>query len=250
MLILQNIDYGIVFDFGHGGSDSGSIWFDNTKEKDYVLTLGLKVIKIIEKYIAGFLVIRTNDVYISIEDRAKMINEYAKKFKKVDVYSLHTNAFNKKASGIEILLSISNVSNDNEWSINFMKEYSKKFKIPVRGIVKKESTKNPGFDFYGLMRLTNSNVKSKILELGFGDYEKDGIILINNIDEIAYFIAQKIAERKNIIIKNNDSKKDYEKILKEVSNYSNIWIDFVNKYHSPTLNLKGLIEKLYFTNPK
>lgn len=247
---MKLTEKGLVLDFGHGGSDPGSIWYNGAKEKDYTLYIGLKVLKIIDKYLDNYFVIRTNDIYLSLENRAKLINSYAKNFKMVDGYSIHTNAFNKISTGIEILLSISNKSNDNEWAIAFMKEYSKKFNIPVRGIVKRESTKNPGYDFYGLMRYTSKNVRMKILELGFGDNKYDSKILENSKDEIAFFIAKEILERYDIIIEKQADIKNWETILKEVSPYSDIWVDFVNRFHSNNLNLKGLIEKLYFTKPK
>lgn len=241
---------GIVFDFGHGGSEPGSTWADGTKEKNYNLKLGLKVLSIVDSYISNHLVIRRNDTTATLNERANIINKYAKNFERVDVYSFHTNAFNSKTRGIEILLSISNKGNDNEWAINFMNEYSKKFKIPSRGIVKKESEKYPGKDYYGLIRKTNSNVKVKILEFGFGDNKQDYKILAENIYDIALFTARKILERYDIIIEDHKDTKNWEEILKEVSQYNNIWVKFVKKYHSKDLNLKGLIEKLYFTNPK
>jgi N-acetylmuramoyl-L-alanine amidase len=43
------------------------------------------------------------------------------------------------------------------------------------------------------------------------------------------------------------TRKDYQTILKEVSQWSKIWIDFIDKNHSKDLNLKGLIELLYYT---
>lgn len=237
----------LIFGFGHGGTDGGSTWYDGTKEKDYNLALGLKIIKIIDKYYKNYLVLRTNDIYLSLADRAKIANKYAQKFDHVDLYSFHTNAFNKKNRGIEICISIGN-NTDTDWCNYFMKKYSNNFKIPVRGIVKRESEKNPGKDYYGIIRMTDKKIKSKIIEFGFGDNKEDGKILKDNIDEIAQFTAKLILERYGIII--DEKQKDWKDILKEVSKYSDIWIDFVNKNHSPVLNVKGLVEKLYYTKPK
>ncbi len=239
----------LVFDFGHGGTDGGSTWYDGSYEKNYNLELGLKVIKIIDKYYKNYMVIRTNDIYLSLEDRAKIANKYAQKFDHIDLYSFHTNAFNKKNRGIEICISIGN-NIDSDWCNYFMKKYSNNFKIPVRGIVKRESEKNPGKDYYGIIRMTDKKIKSKIIEFGFGDNKEDGKILKANINEIALFIASNILERYGIIIKDSDKKKEWDDILKEVSEYSDIWIEFVRKNHSANLNLKGLVEKLYYTKPK
>lgn len=244
--MFNNEKTGLVLDFGHGGSDPGSTWYNGFQEKDYNLKLGLKVYNLLKPHLQNIKLIRNNDVSNSLSLRASMINDYSTKFEKVEVYSFHTNAFNKKSAGIEILQSIHNTI-DDEWSKNFMLEYSKRIGIAVRGLVKTESTKNPGKDYYGLIRMTNSKCRVKIIEFGFGDNDHDGKIMNDKVNEIALFTAQKIAERFGI---NIVERKDWEDILKEVSEFHDIWIDFVKRYHTPSLNVKGLIEKLYFTIPK
>lgn len=246
--MFNNDKVGLILDFGHGGSDPGSTWYNGNKEKDYTLKIGLLIYNILKPHLKNIKLIRNQDTSIALNDRPKIMNEYSNKFDQVEVYSFHTNAFNKISRGIEILLSIHNKSTDNDWCTYFMKEYDKKFSIPLRGIVKRESSNNPGKDYYCLHRKTNSKCKVKIIEFGFGDNSADGKIMNDKINEIALFTAQKIAERFGIEI---DNKKDWEDILKEVSpDYNKIWIDFVKRYHSPSLNVKGLIEKLYWTTPK
>src|SRR4030065_671520 len=177
--MFNNDKVGLILDFGHGGSDPGSTWYNGNKEKDYTLKIGLLIYNILKPHLKNIKLIRNQDTSIALNDRPKIMNEYSNKFDQVEVYSFHTNAFNKISRGIEILLSIHNKSTDNDWCTYFMKEYDKRFGIEI------------------------------------------------------------------------DNKKDWEDILKEVSpDYNKIWIDFVKRYHSPSLNVKGLIEKLYWTTPK
>jgi hypothetical protein len=49
---------------------------------------------------------------------------------------------------------------------------------------------------------------------------------------------------------NTPVKKDYEDILKEVSKWSNVYLEDLKTIHKEGHNWKGLIEKLYYTNPK
>ena len=82
----------IVIDPGHGGKDPGAVGYKSLKEKDVVLTVGLKLKKKLEE--KGFTVklTRDKDEFIELEKRPKMASDWAG-----DLFiSLHCNAIEGK----------------------------------------------------------------------------------------------------------------------------------------------------------
>jgi len=89
----------IVIDPGHGGKDPGAIGFSGLMEKDIVLKVAQKVVKILKKETAYTVILtRDQDVFIPLEERTAIANT-----KEADLFvSIHANsAPNKKANGIE-----------------------------------------------------------------------------------------------------------------------------------------------------
>ncbi len=66
----------VVIDQGHGGNDPGSVWLDDSKEKEFTLALSLAVR---DALTAGWeieaILTRTADVPVGLGDRAAMANE-------------------------------------------------------------------------------------------------------------------------------------------------------------------------------
>jgi len=238
---------GLYLDFGHGGSDPGSTLYDKTKESDYNLKIGMKIKALLSPYFKTIHTTRSTNETVSLSARTSKMNNLTDNYEHLDVYSFHTNAYNKIANGVEICLGINN-STDTIWTEQFLKEYSSKFGIGIRGLTRRKNEE--GLDYYWIIKASNNKCKVKIIEFGFGDNKKDFDILKSKIDDIALFTAQKIAGRYGITIEPINDIKDWQDIIKEVSQYDDVWISFVKKNHSPTLNLKGLIEKLYWTMPK
>ena len=222
----------IVLDAGHGGKDVGSLWHNGNFEKDYNLKIVTAVSNLLSTVNIMCFITRITDTTLDNDDRIKYLNDFSGNNDLVDVYSFHTNAFDKKTEGTEILLSQSNTV-DTEWSKAFLNEYCKLFKFTNRGIVRKKGSN--GTDYYYMHRLTESNVKVKIIEFGFGDCLSDMVKLINNFEAIAFFTAQQIAYRYGKVLKKPDKRKTYTEILKE--------------FDVENLTMPQLIEKLYYTIP-
>ncbi len=88
----------IVIDPGHGGKDPGGMAF-KLKEKDIVLTIGLKLSKELTKRGYKVLMTRSSDKFINLRDRTKFANK-----NRADMFiSLHTNAApnSKKAKSLQ-----------------------------------------------------------------------------------------------------------------------------------------------------
>ncbi len=90
----------VVIDPGHGGEDPGAIGPRKTMEKDIVLKVGEKIIKLFNNQsdIKAFLT-RKGDYFIPLEGRVKIAREY-----KADLFvSLHTDgSFNPRARGSSV----------------------------------------------------------------------------------------------------------------------------------------------------
>ncbi|WP_231584134.1 N-acetylmuramoyl-L-alanine amidase [Domibacillus indicus] len=86
----------IIIDPGHGGTDPGAIGF-NLREKDVVLTTGLKVNNLLKKTPFNVKMTRSTDTFISLIGRSNFA-----KAQGGDVFvSIHANAASASASGTE-----------------------------------------------------------------------------------------------------------------------------------------------------
>ncbi len=89
----------IVVDPGHGGHDPGAVGADGLKEKDVVLSIGLKLARQLKEQLnLDVVMTRSTDVFIPLEERTAIANKV-----NADLFvSVHANAsLNKSASGIE-----------------------------------------------------------------------------------------------------------------------------------------------------
>ncbi len=87
----------VVIDPGHGGEDPGAVGQKKTMEKEIVLKVGEKVVRLLNqnKEVQAFLT-RKGDYFIPLEERIKIAREYG-----ADLFvSLHTDgSFNPQARG-------------------------------------------------------------------------------------------------------------------------------------------------------
>jgi N-acetylmuramoyl-L-alanine amidase len=95
----------IVIDPGHGGKDPGTIGVTGVKEKDVVLSIGLKLGDLLRKHLPGVKVVytRSTDVFIPLYRRGQIANEAGGKL----FISIHCNATPRKPSnsrGTEVYL--------------------------------------------------------------------------------------------------------------------------------------------------
>lgn len=87
----------VVIDPGHGGSDCGAIR-NGINEKDITLDISKRVVSLLEK--KGYVVkmTRTNDTYVSLQDRVTISENF-----KPDIFvSIHVNSSNSESpTGLE-----------------------------------------------------------------------------------------------------------------------------------------------------
>ncbi|MZQ81178.1 N-acetylmuramoyl-L-alanine amidase [Paenibacillus sp. 5J-6] len=86
----------IVIDPGHGGKDPGATGDDGKMEKDFTLSLGLKVFELLEKDLRFQpQLTRSDDTFIELEDRAGMANEWNADA----LVSIHGNTYSDQSVG-------------------------------------------------------------------------------------------------------------------------------------------------------
>ncbi len=79
----------VVIDAGHGGKDAGAS-VNNISEKDITINIAKKIKELNKNANIKVILTRNNDTFISLEDRAKIINEAQPNL----VLSLHTSFSN------------------------------------------------------------------------------------------------------------------------------------------------------------
>jgi len=93
----------VVIDAGHGGKDTGAICCGNKKEKNVVLSVALKLQKLLEKKGYKVYMTRNNDTFVKLPKRTEFANK-----KRADIFiSIHANAAPNKSvrdifKGIEV----------------------------------------------------------------------------------------------------------------------------------------------------
>ena len=112
-IIAQSRAFTVVIDPGHGGKDPGAVGA-NSREKDIVLSVGLKVGKLIEVNHpdANVLYTRKDDRFVPLNQRAEIANKA-----KADLFiSIHCNALDRRRAspqGVETFVLGLHRSKDN-----------------------------------------------------------------------------------------------------------------------------------------
>jgi N-acetylmuramoyl-L-alanine amidase len=84
----QSTEQRIILDPGHGGKDRGALW-GGVHEADLNLKIALEVEKILKQEQLRVTMTRRTDIFVSLEQRAKVANRYPNSL----FISIHFNAF-------------------------------------------------------------------------------------------------------------------------------------------------------------
>lgn len=151
----------VIIDAGHGGWEPGA-GNKSINEKDLVLAMSLEVEKILkEKNIDNYM-IRTDDTYVSLEDRVRIANEKACKL----FISIHNNSFTDSAQG-GILTTYNPYSPIGKEIAEIMQS-----KISDVGMRDRAIMPRPN-----LYVLRHTDMPSLLLEIGFISNKKDLALL-------------------------------------------------------------------------
>lgn len=167
----------VMIDPGHGGVDSGAISYDNSlEEKDLNLDTAKAIIKELEKHGVTVYTTRTDDTYVSLEDRSAMANE----IEDLDLFvSVHHNAcVDPNINRGEVIYSVKEKESQKlaeciGKKMTNIGDGSMEIKIYNRYNAK-------GGDYYSVLR--NTNATSVIVEISFMTSE-EGIALVDTPEE-------------------------------------------------------------------
>lgn len=175
----------VVIDPGHGGNDVGAV-NGGRYEKDDNLRLALKVKECLEEKGIDVILTRSDDTFISLENRCKIANSHS-----ADLYvSLHRNSAKPDAQGVEIW-----IGSENSYRARSLAKYM------LDGLSEAGISQNRGVrvgyisgenkDYYVNK---NTDMPSCLVELGFITNNKDNELYDKNIDVYAQVIANAIEE--------------------------------------------------------
>ena len=154
----------IFLDAGHGGTDPGAVNQGlNLKESDVNLDTTLRLNRILQN--RGYLtkLSRTTDVFVSLQDRAKMANDWGADY----FISVHSNAsVNPSVGGTETLY-YSNNSPGHELAIEVQNQLILQNGLQDRGVIPR-----PGL---AVLRLTR--MPAILAELAFISNPQEAILL-------------------------------------------------------------------------
>jgi len=207
----------VFIDPGHGGDDSGAVGVNNLLEKDINLAVSKKVYDFLKNQGLEIKLSRTDDKTLELNERTVAANTW-----NADGFvSIHCNAFNKEACGIETYSY--NIATNN-LAVNIHEEILKS----------KCYTKNRGVKTANFYVLKYTNMRTCLIELAFIDNIDDAKILLENQDELAEAIAKGICKYFGIEYKNNN--KDNNDEIPPVDNtdtfYSVVCGSFSNRVYA------------------
>lgn len=176
----------VFLDAGHGGTDPGAIGVNNLLEKDINLQVAKKVEALLKNQGIDVRLSRTDDKNMSLTQRTNMANTW-----KADCFvSIHCNAFNKLAKGIETFSLNQNTS-------NLAKDVHSEM-LNTKAYTLNRGTKTANFTV-----LSRTSMRACLVELGFIDNVDDAKILVEKQDDLALGIAKGICKFLNIEYKTN-----------------------------------------------
>lgn len=167
----------VFIDAGHGGADPGAIGVNNANEKDITLSLAKKLAELLKIQGIEIKMTRETDKTVSLQERAKMANDWG-----ADCFiSVHCNAFNTKAKGLEVFAYNQNAS-DLATDV-------------LEGILNEKAyTLNRGVKYAGFYVLKYTNMRACLVESAFIDNVDDYKILTEKQDELALGMAKGVCK--------------------------------------------------------
>jgi len=239
----------ILLDAGHGGTETGAISYNGIPEKQINLVITLECGRILKQNGIDVRYTRTQDTTIALSARTNFANSI-----KADYYiSIHNNAFNKEARGIETIFSIYGGKGE-QLAHKIADNLHKDTGNAIRRIFNRKGT--DGRDYYHVIRETN--MPAVIVECAFIDNQLDYSLIDTEAEQKAYgrSIAYAILEFLEIPYKYdfeqptqapNPDQWKYNTLQTLVDNkLINNYDDWVNKLNepAPTWLIFEMIKKL------
>ena len=119
--VVKNAKPIVIIDCGHGGTDSGGVGLYNVAEKDIVLSVGLKLKKILDNKKINVFLTRDKDIFVALDDRTKLANFLPSNSIFI---SIHANqSINANASGLETYYADYDLLKNHKDNSSFIDEF-------------------------------------------------------------------------------------------------------------------------------
>lgn len=217
----------VWLDAGHGGKDPGAVG-NGLKEKDITLAITLKAGKELERHGIKVGYTRKNDKTVNLNSRGPLANKYS-----ADVFvSIHTNAHNSNAQGVET------------YSFPNSKNGARLAKLIQDEVLKaKLYTKNRGIKTANFAVLRQTRMPAALIETAFITNAQDAQLLKNKQNEFATAIAKGILSYFGI--KYQEPKKEEPKQQKELDKLYKVQVGAFSERENAEKLLKELKKKGY-----
>ncbi|MDQ7791271.1 MAG: N-acetylmuramoyl-L-alanine amidase [Clostridia bacterium] len=172
----------LCIDPGHGGSDSGALTADRRMEKDTNLRVALMAEQELQGSGIEVMLTRRDDRDVGLSERCQMANRWG-----ADVFiSIHADAAGgTSAKGHHVIHSIHSQpgKGGNKLARLLVDQVTlatgrQPFPRGDNGVWTRESEKNPGVDYYAVIR--EANMSAVIIERGFLTNPEDAALLFDN----------------------------------------------------------------------
>jgi len=151
----------VIIDAGHGGWEPGA-GNKSINEKDIVLAISLEVENILKEKNIDYFMIRTDDTYVSLEDRVRIANEKNCKL----FVSIHNNSFTDPSQG-GILTTYNPNSTIGKEIAEIMQSKLSDIGLRNRAVMPRPN----------LQVLRSTDMPSILLEIGFISNKKDLLLI-------------------------------------------------------------------------
>ena len=178
------MDYRIVVDAGHGGSDPGAV-SGSLKESDFNLEAALYMYNRFNELGVPVVITRDTDRTLTRSERLNTMKSFGTD-SNVIILSNHINAGG--GEGAEIVYPL---RSDEELAKNILEEIGNAGQIK-RKVYQRVLPENPSQDYYYIMRET-PDATALLIEYGFIDNPNDVVKLQNNITDYAEAVVKAVS---------------------------------------------------------
>ena len=232
------MNYKIVIDPGHGGSDPGASG-NGIIEKNLTLEISKEMYKLFKSLGIPVYMTRFDDATINPKDRTKKVLDAFGNDPNVIVISNHINAGG--GTGAEVIYALRN----NATLPNLIAEEIKKTGMGYRKSFQRTLPKDPSKDYYYMHRNTGKT-QSIIVEYGFLDSPgKDPYILKTKYKELAHATVKGVCKYINYSYQNDNvyivKKGD---CLWSIAKQFNTTVDAIKRANNLTSNMINANQRL------
>ena len=177
------MNYRIVVDAGHGGTDPGAV-SGNYKEKDFNLKAANYMYNRFRELGVPVIITRDSDKTLTRQERLNIMNSLGND-QNVIILSNHINSGG--GEGAEIVYPLRSSSQLPMMILESIGSEGQK----LRKVYQRRLPENPSKDYYYIMRET-PNTTALLIEYGFIDNKNDQIKLTNNITNYAEAVVKAV----------------------------------------------------------